>query len=195
MAAQVGAALNCSVAMGSSYLRYAMAMRDRLPEVGRVFLSGDIDYRAFQTIEFRTDLITDPDVLAAVDARLAVLLSRRPSLTRGGLAAAVDRVVATVDRDALRRAATAAQDRYVEVVADPSGMAWVEGKVWGTAGQALDRRLDELAATVCDGDPRKLSSVAPMRWVRWPPVPSGWCVAAEPRTAPRRVRRRRRAMW
>ena len=33
-------------------------------------------------------------------------------------------------------------------------MAWVEGKVWATAGQALDRRLDELAATVCDGDPR-----------------------------------------
>jgi hypothetical protein len=154
VAAQVGAALHCSVAMGSSYLRYAMAMRDRLPEVGRVFLAGDIDYRAFQTIEFRTDLITDPVVLAAVDARLAVLLSRRPSLTRGRLAAAVDRVVATVDRDAVRRAVTAARERFVEVVADASGMAWVEGKVFGTAGQALDRRLDELAATVCDKDPR-----------------------------------------
>lgn len=154
VAAQVGVALHCSVAMGSSYLRYAMAMRDRLPEVGKVFLAGDIDYRAFQTIEFRTDLITDPGVLAAVDARLAVLLSRRPSLTRGGLAAAVDRVAATVDRDAVRRAATAARERFVDVVADASGMAWVEGKVFGTAGQALDRRLDELAATVCDNDPR-----------------------------------------
>jgi len=154
VAAQVGAALNCSVAMGHSYLRYAMAMRDRLPEVGRVFQSGDIDYRAFQTIVFRTDLITDPEVLARVDARLAVLVSRRASLTRGGLAAAVDRVVAMVDPDAVRRAAQAAADRYVDVVSDPSGMAWVEGKVWATTGQALDRRLDELAATVCDGDPR-----------------------------------------
>ena len=97
VAAQVGAALQCSVAMARSYLRYAMAMRDRLPEVGKVFQSGDIDYRAFQTIVFHTDLITEPDVLAKVDARLAVLVSRRPSLTRGGLAAAVDRVVAMVD--------------------------------------------------------------------------------------------------
>jgi Domain of unknown function (DUF222) len=103
---------------------------------------------------FRTDLITDADVLAKVDAQLAVLVSRRPSITRGGLAAAVDRVVAAVDADAVRRAAQAAQDRFVDVQADPSGMAWIDGKVWASAGQALDRRLNELAGTVCKGDPR-----------------------------------------
>ena len=37
VAAQVAAALRCSIAMGSSYLRYAVAMRDRLPQVGKVF--------------------------------------------------------------------------------------------------------------------------------------------------------------
>ena len=77
-----------------------------------------------------------------------------PSLTRGGLAAAVDQVVAAVDRDAVRRAAQAATDRYVDVVADEKGMAWLNGSVFGTDGQALDRRLDELAASVCEGDPR-----------------------------------------
>jgi Domain of unknown function (DUF222) len=154
VAAQVAATLQCSVAMGSSYRRYAMAMRDRLPEVGGVFQAGDIDYRAFQTMVFRTDVITDEQVLAQVDARLAVLVSRRPSLTRGGLAAAVDRVVAAVDADAVRRAAEAAHDRYVDVVADEAGIAWVDGKVFASAGQALDRRLNELAATVCEGDPR-----------------------------------------
>ena len=154
VAAQVAAALRCSVAMGSSYLRYAMAMRDRLPQVGKVFLAGDIDYRAFQTIVFRTELITDDEVLARVDAQVAVVVSRRPSLTRGGLAAAVDHVVARVDRDAVRRAAKAATDRYVDVVADEKGMAWLSGSVFGTDGQALDRRLDELAASVCQGDPR-----------------------------------------
>ncbi|WP_242661351.1 DUF222 domain-containing protein, partial [Mycobacterium mantenii] len=56
VAAQLGAALGCSVAMGHSYLRYAMAMRDRVPRVGEVFAAGRIDYRAFQTIVFRTDL-------------------------------------------------------------------------------------------------------------------------------------------
>jgi hypothetical protein len=154
VAAQVGAALHCSLARGHSYLRYAMALRERLPQVGKVFQSGDIDYRAFQTIVFRTDLITDAEVLATVDARLAVLVSRCPSLTCGGLAAAVDRVVAQVDVDAVRRAAKAVEDRFVEVRDNESGMAWVEGNVLATTGHALQRRLEELAATVCDGDRR-----------------------------------------
>ncbi len=92
--------------MGASYLRYAMAMRDRLPLVGKVFESGDIDYRSFQTIVFRTDLIADADVLAKVDAQVAALVSRRPSLTRGGLGAAVDQIVTKVDHDAVRQAHT-----------------------------------------------------------------------------------------
>jgi Domain of unknown function (DUF222)/HNH endonuclease len=154
VAAQVAAALHCSVAMGHSYLRYAMAMRDRLPQVGKALQAGDIDYRAFQTIVFRTDLITDAEVLARVDARLAVLVSRRPSLTRGGLAAAVDRVVAVVDADAVRRAQQAATDRFVDVQANESGMSWVTGSVFGTDGRVLDHRLDELARGVCDADPR-----------------------------------------
>jgi hypothetical protein len=154
VAAQVAAALLTSVAMGSSYLRYAMAMKDRLPEVGKVFQAGDIDYRAFQTIVFRTELITDTDALAKVDAQLAAVLSRRPSITRGRLAATVDQVVAGVDRDAVRRAAEAARDRFVDIDANEPGMAAVTGNVLATAGQALDRRLDELAATVCVADPR-----------------------------------------
>jgi hypothetical protein len=154
VAAQVGAALHCGVAMGHSYLRYAMAMRERLPKVGEVFAAGDIDYRAFQTIVFRTDLITDTEALAKVDARLAVRLARCPSLTRGGLAAVVDQVVAAVDADAVRRAREAVADRYVDVVADQSGMAWLEGKLMAPDGQALDRRLDQVAAGVCAGDPR-----------------------------------------
>ncbi|WP_084188004.1 HNH endonuclease signature motif containing protein [Mycobacterium paraffinicum] len=154
VAGQVGAALGCSVAMAHSYLRYAVAMRERLPQVGKAFQAGDFDYRAFQTIVFRTDLITDAEVLARVDARLAALLSRRPSLTRGGLSAAVDRVVALVDADAVRRAKEAASDRFVDVQANESGMAWLTGSMFGADGHALDRRLDELARGVCDADPR-----------------------------------------
>ena len=154
VAAQVGAALGCSVARAHGHLRYAMAMRERLPQVGKAFQAGDIDYRAFQTIVFRTDLINDPDVLAQVDARLAVALSRRPSLTRNGLSAAVDRVVALVDADAVRRAKEAIADRYVDVQANESGMGWLTGSVFGADGHALDRRLDELARSVCAADPR-----------------------------------------
>ncbi|MGV7716618.1 HNH endonuclease signature motif containing protein [Mycobacterium kansasii] len=157
VAAQVAAAMRTSVAMGSSYLRYAVAMRNRLPKVGQAFQAGDIDYRAFQTIVYRTDLIEDDDALAKVDAQLAVLLSRCPSVTRGRLAAAVDKVVANVDRDAVRRAAEAATDRrFVDVDIEGCGMAALTGSVLPTAGQAFDRRLDELARTVCHADPRTL---------------------------------------
>lgn len=154
VAAQVAAALNCSIAMGSSYLRYAVALRDRFPKVGGVFQAGGIDYRAFQTIVFRTDLITDPEVLARVDALLAARLLRTPTLTRGRLAAEVDKVVARVDADAVRRAKDGLRDRFVDVVAGETGMAFVTGTVLATAGRALDRRLDEIAGTVCNGDPR-----------------------------------------
>ncbi|MDT5164881.1 MAG: hypothetical protein QOC88_1775 [Mycobacterium sp.] len=154
VAAQVAAALKCSIVMGSSYLRYAVALRDRLPQVGKVFQAGEIDYRAFQTIVFRTDLITDAEVLARVDTVLATRVSRCTSLTRGRLAAEVDRVVAKVDRDAVRRAREVLRDRYVDVVIDETGIAFVTGTVLATAGRALDLRLDELAKTVCDADPR-----------------------------------------
>jgi hypothetical protein len=52
-------------------------MRERLPKVADIFHAGDIDYRTFQTVASRTDLITDPDVLAAVD----VPRRRRPRQT------------------------------------------------------------------------------------------------------------------
>src|SRR6202007_3300383 len=66
VAAEVGAAVRISHGLAVSRLRYARAMRERLPRVAEVFKAGDIDYRMFQTIVYRTDLITDPEVLAAV---------------------------------------------------------------------------------------------------------------------------------
>lgn len=66
-----------------SYLHYGRAMRERLPKVGQVFAAGEIDYRLFQTLVYRTDLITDPQVLAWVDAELALRVRGWPSMTRG----------------------------------------------------------------------------------------------------------------
>src|SRR6201999_1647328 len=71
IAAEVGAALTISQAQATSYLYYARTMRTRLSKVGALLRAADISYRMFQTIAYRTDLITDPEVMAAVDARLA----------------------------------------------------------------------------------------------------------------------------
>ncbi len=154
VSAEVAAAFQTSLAMAGSYLRYALAMRERLPRVAAVFRAGDIDYRLFQTIVYRTDLITDPAVLARVDAELALRAPRWPSMTRGKLAGEVDRIVARADRDAVRRHAEAISDRQVSIWESDAGMAEVYGKLFATDAEALDQRLDALAATVCADDPR-----------------------------------------
>jgi hypothetical protein len=154
VAGEVAAALRISLAMAGSYLRYARAMRERLPQVGAVFAAGDIDYRMFQTMVYRTDLITDEQVLAAVDAQLAARAPRWPSMTRGRLAAQVDKLVYRHDRDALRRRRELVADREVSIWDSEAGMADIHGSLFTTDAHALDKRLDALAATVCDRDPR-----------------------------------------
>src|ERR1700737_3468604 len=61
--AEVAAALMITQGLAASYLYYARAMRTRLPRVGALLVAGDIGYRMFQTIVYRTDLITDPEVM------------------------------------------------------------------------------------------------------------------------------------
>ncbi|CFC99316.1 Conserved protein of uncharacterised function (13E12 repeat family protein) [Mycobacterium tuberculosis] len=63
VAAEVAAALRISQGLAASRLRYARAMRERLPKTAEVFSAGDIGYLMFATIVYRTDLIVDPDVL------------------------------------------------------------------------------------------------------------------------------------
>ncbi len=129
-------------------------MRERLPEVGAVFAAGDIDFRFFATIVYRTDLITDPDVLAAVDAELALAVARWPSLTWSRLAGAVDKVVARADADAVRRRREEQSERGVWLDERVGGLAELRGTVLIPHAHALDKRLAAIAATVCANDPR-----------------------------------------
>ncbi|MDM3899045.1 DUF222 domain-containing protein, partial [Mycobacterium intracellulare] len=126
VAAEVGAQLRIGQGLAASRVRYARAMRERLPLVGAVFGAGDIDYRMFQTIVFRTDLIVDPEVLGAVDAVLAANVGRWPSLSQGRLAAQVDKVVAKADVDAVRRRQERAAGRQVWMADMGDGLAHLE---------------------------------------------------------------------
>jgi Domain of unknown function (DUF222) len=154
MVAELAAALRISRALASSYLRDAEVIRERLPKVGECLAAGDINYAMFRVIAYRTALITDQKSLAAVDAQLALRAPRWPSLTRGNLAMRVDAIVAKVDRDAIRRTEKEIKDRYLNVSESVPGIAEVYGNVFASTGRALDRRLDELAGTVCEADPR-----------------------------------------
>ncbi|ORW91242.1 hypothetical protein AWB92_18855 [Mycobacterium sp. IEC1808] len=152
--AEVAAAFRTSLAMAGSYLRYALAMRERLPMTAAAFRAGDIDYRLFQTLVYRTDLITDPEVLSRVDAELAVRAARWPSMTRGRLAGEIDRLVAAADPDAVRRNKDRVQRREVTIWETEPGMSEVYGRLFSTDANALEQRLEALAATVCEADPR-----------------------------------------
>ncbi|MGV0041382.1 HNH endonuclease signature motif containing protein [Mycobacterium colombiense] len=154
VSAEVAAELRIGQGLAGSRVRYARAMRERLPEVGEVFAAGDIDYRMFQTIVFRTDLITDSDVLSAVDATLAAKVTRWPSLSQGRLAAQVDKIVAQADTDAVRRRKESVADREIWIVDAGDGMSHIEGGLMSPDAHALDKRLNALAATVCEHDPR-----------------------------------------
>ncbi len=154
VAAEVAAELRISRALAASRLRYARALRERLPKVGEVLCAGDIDVRLFATIVYRTDLIEDPEVLAAVDAQLAASVGRWPSMTRHRLAGQVDKVVATLDADAVRRRQRLRTDREVALDDVVGGISLIRGSLLTPDAHALDRRLDALAATVCAHDPR-----------------------------------------
>ena len=154
VAAEVAAALNISLGLAGSHVRLAKAMHERLPLLGMVLAAGDIDYRSFQTFVYRTDLITDPDTLAVVDGQLGSRATRWTALSQGKLGGEVDRVVAKADADAVRRRREWMQDREVVIADSGDGMALVYGNVFVTVGNALEQRLDALAATVCDADPR-----------------------------------------
>jgi hypothetical protein len=108
----------------------------------------------FQTIVFRTDLIEDPALMATVDAQLAANVVRWPSMSRGRLAGAIDKIVVKADRDALRARTQSQVDREVYIGLRTDGLCELSGSLLHPDGVALDTRLNALAATVCPHDPR-----------------------------------------
>jgi hypothetical protein len=154
VAAELAAALRISQRMAASRLRYARAMRERLTAVAEVFKAGDIDFRTFQTIVYRTDLITDRDVLTVVDAQLAAEVPRWPSMTQGRLTGHIDKIVAKADADAVRRRKERHAEREIWFAELDGGISHIEGSLLSPDAHALDKRLTALAATVCEHDPR-----------------------------------------
>jgi hypothetical protein len=154
ISAELAAALRISRALASRYMSDAEVLRERLPRVGECLVTGDINYAMFCVIATRTALITDEAALALVDQQVALRAPRWPSSTRGKLAMRVDAIVLQVDRDAIRRTNREIKDRYLTVSQSMSGVSEVYGNVFASTARALDHRLDELAGTVCEADPR-----------------------------------------
>lgn len=155
--AEIAAALSISQGLAASHMRYARAMREQLPLLGRALIAGDIDEATFRACVFRTGLILDDDVLASVDRDLALAAPRWGSLNRSQLSARIDRFVARRDADAVRRRRDRVAGREVFVGDVDNGLAEINATVHAPDGHAVDERLTALAATVCDADPRTVA--------------------------------------
>ncbi|BBX23797.1 hypothetical protein MTER_32080 [Mycolicibacter terrae] len=158
-AAEVAAAEQISHGMASSQMYLASALRERLPKVAALFFDGAINTRLVATIVWRTTLITNPYLLHAVDTALAEIATALGPLSAAKTAAAIDALIDRYDPDAVRRQERDARGRDVVVDTRNSenGTTALWGRLLATDATALDRRLTQLAHTVCDDDPRTLA--------------------------------------
>lgn len=152
--AEVAAALRISRGRAAGRLRYAIALRERLPRVAEVFAAGDIDFRVMAALVFRSDLIEDAGLISRFDAAVARHARGWMRLSGPKLVERIDMWIARVDPAGLRVPGQRTQDRYVEIDATSPGLAAVWAQLQATDGAVLDRKLDAVAATVCHDDPR-----------------------------------------
>ncbi|BBY94883.1 hypothetical protein MGALJ_45520 [Mycobacterium gallinarum] len=158
VAASIAAAQNVSLGVASHQLLIADALRQRLPRVSEVFAAGAITYRLVSAIVARTRLISDPDAMAKVDTEIAAQVQDWGSLSAAKTDTQIDYWVDRYDPAAVRRTEYSARSCGVDIhdPQDGSGVAFIEGRLIVTDAEALDQRLDAIARTVCENDPRTL---------------------------------------
>jgi hypothetical protein len=118
-----------------------------------VFATGAIDVRMVATIIARTENVED-ELIAELDAALAQRAPKWMKLSGPKLRDRIDVFVAKFDPAGVRIPPKVNDNRYVEVGETSPGMAGIWASVHATDAAAFDKRLDALAATVCESDPR-----------------------------------------
>ena len=153
--AEVAAAMNLSPMAASFVVSHADTLENRLPKVAAVLAAGDTDWRTVQLIIVRTELVSD-SAIARLDSNLAYRISKWHCWSRKRIINAIDAAVRTMDPDAIRERIRMEDKRHVDVTALGDGTAKVDGIIATDAAAAFDKRLTELATTVCRDDPRTL---------------------------------------
>ncbi|HOB49888.1 MAG TPA: HNH endonuclease signature motif containing protein [Mycobacterium sp.] len=154
VAAEVGAELGISRRRASVQMEHGLALLERLPKLGAALAAGDVEFRVVAVALYRTALITDPDLLATIDTALARNAPGWNALPQRRIAECIDWRVRELDPAAERVARQSKTDRHIEIGPGRDGLAAIWGSVQAPDAAALDRRLDQLAATVCPGDSR-----------------------------------------
>jgi hypothetical protein len=166
VAAEISAAQNISRGRAGNQIHLARVLRDDLPAVAKVFATGEIDYRMVDTIISRTENV-DPERKHHLDDAVARHCRKWMRLSTPKLRDRIDVWVSKVDPDAVRVPPKVKANRYVETGQTSPGMAGIWANLEAADAAEFDARLDALAATVCDSDPRtaqqrRADAVAPL---------------------------------
>ena len=158
VSASIAAAQNVSLGVASHQLMVADALRHRLPRVAEAFAAGATTYRTVAAVVWRTWLINDADALAKVDTEIAAHIIVWGSLSVEKTRREIDYWVDRYDPAAVRRSEDRLRGCCVDIHKPDSGSgtADIDGELLATDAEALDQRLDAVARTVCEGDPRTL---------------------------------------
>jgi Domain of unknown function (DUF222) len=154
VAVEVAAAQGISRGRAAGQLRYGLALAERLPKLGALFAAGGVDFRVISAVVFRTELMIDDAALTWLDGWLARHASRWSRRSYSKIVEVVDYWVQQLEPPAVRVARETDENRHIGISPLHSGMAEIWGDVRAPDALAFDRRLDELAATVCPADPR-----------------------------------------
>ena len=157
--AQIGAAHAITSGVANGLLTDAVVLRERLPKVAAVFADGLIGYRLVHQICSRTGLVRDGDTLAVLDAALAEMVVSAGAMSKDQAERNIDTLVLMLDPLAVVRTQTKARGHRVDVhVDDATGTAHLDAELSVPHAQAFDKRVDALARTVCDHDPRDMDA-------------------------------------
>jgi Domain of unknown function (DUF222) len=123
--AEIAAALNISRGRAAGQLQFAIPLRERLPKVAEVFATGAIDFRMMAALVNRSDNVTDPTLLAQLDAAFAEWSPNWMKMSGPKLTERIDMWVEKFDPTGVREPRPLRDERHVVIGPDGAGMAGI----------------------------------------------------------------------
>jgi Domain of unknown function (DUF222) len=158
VAAEISAAMNISHGRALGQLTVARLLDERLPRINALLLNGQIPLSLVTLLRWRTLLVDDHTVIAALDAALADAAIEWGPLSQEKVQKKVDALIEQHDPDAVRRLQEAVRKREIVIGdwQDAIGTSSIHGRMLATDAAALKKRIAEMARGVCTDDPRTL---------------------------------------
>jgi hypothetical protein len=165
-AAEVAADLTITHRQAIAAMHQGLDLRDRIALVGKLLQLGEIPLRVATAASWRTRLITDPEVIAKVDAEIAAVAINWGTYPQEKLVDAIDDRIARHDPDAVRCFHTARRGFDVRFGKkdDDTGSKSVYGRMSAINAELSERRIVAMIDSVCRDDPRTVGQRRADAW-------------------------------